>query len=82
MESNYHQPHISDIRHGFEFEYLHPATNEWTPYNWNNPRSELTIGFNHISICGFKIEKNKMRVKEKQPTPQLETIEQYEHSQK
>jgi len=66
MDSQYYHPQLKEIHHGFEFQYLNPATEQWTVYNWSNPRLELTIGFNSITICGFKMDKSKLRAKQKE----------------
>lgn len=60
----YYTPQLKEIHHGVEFEYLNPATGEWTKYNWSNPRMELTLGFNTVTICGFKMDKSKLRIKQ------------------
>jgi hypothetical protein len=68
MENKYYTPELEEFHSGFEFEYIHPISeydkeNEWTSHNWEARLATLTINADCISIGGFTIKPNKIRVK-------------------
>lgn len=69
MENNkYYTPELEEFNFGFEFEYIHPflpedKDPEWQPYNWKSQMATVNLTPWGISIGGFVIKQEFIRVK-------------------
>lgn len=68
MENKYYTPSIDEIYHKFDFEYIHPMRAEgeesrWISHNWEARLATLTLNPDYISIGGFSINAENIRVK-------------------
>jgi len=68
MVEKYYTPELHEFHFGFEFEYLHPlsvakTTNEWQAYDWRSQMATVTLHPSGISIGGFSIKQECLRVK-------------------
>lgn len=67
-DNKYYTPELEEFHVGFGFEYLHPlsvseTTNEWQVYDWRSRMATVTLHPDGISIGGFSIKPECLRVK-------------------